>query len=325
MGEAIANLTELQAFTKDHCSDMITDNIYHKHVMWLAARERGERTYTGGLHIRELLRVASDPHDQTGGPVDRTGAYEIKELPMHDAAQFRPRYYVQTIPLWDADVADNGSSEEQYWNFVSARMSGYMMAMKDRFSRHFYGKSGGGLQINGLGDIFDNTTDFGNISRSENEWWRAFVEASATARAGNVDQLYDLMANISDGDEEPDIILTSDKMWTRYAKILDARTRWNQNMQLANLGFRHLSFMDKPILKDKNADVDSSTRHKTWMLNFNHLFIRPHAMFNFKEENWMRMPKYLGQYMLIIWFGNVTTNSLRRQGVVTDQNPALAA
>lgn len=96
-------------------------------------------------------------------------------------------------------------------------------------------------------------------------------------------------------------------------------------MQLANLGFRHLSFMDKPILKDKNADTDSSTRHKTWMLNFSHLFIRPHAMFNFKEENWMRMPKYLGQYMLIIWFGNVTSNSLRRQGVITDQNPAATS
>ena len=79
-GEAIANLSELQAFTHDHCGNMITDNIYHKHVMWMAAREN-ERTYPGGEYIRELLRVGKDENDQTGGPVDRTGAHEINEIP----------------------------------------------------------------------------------------------------------------------------------------------------------------------------------------------------------------------------------------------------
>lgn len=321
MGEPIANLSELQAFTYDHCSKMITDNIYHKHVMWMAAREH-ERTYSGGEHIRELLRVAKDEHDQTGGPVDRTGAHEVREVPMHDAARFKPRYYVQTIPLWDADIADNGNSDVQYWEFVAARMSGYMAAMKDRFSRHFYGKSGGGLQINGLGDIFENDTVFGQIDRNAHEWWRAQKNSSSTARAATVDQLAEIYSDASDGDETPNLIMTSTQIWNRYERILDTRTRWNQNMTLANFGVEHLSFRNRPILKDKNADIDASDRHKTYLLNWNHLFIRPHSRFNFKEHAWMRMPKFLGQYMLIVWFGNVTTNSLRRQGIITDLDPA---
>lgn len=320
MGEPIANMTELQAFTYDHCSKMITDNIYHKHVMWLAAREN-ERTYSGGEYIRELLRVATDENDQTGGAVDRTGAHEIKEIPMHDAARFRPRYYVQTIPLWDADVADNGSSDVQYWSFVAARMSAYMMAMKDRFSRHFYGKSGGGLQINGLGDIFENNTTFGQINRNDHEWWRAHVDKSNDARAAVVDQLADTFSAVSDGDESPDLIMTSTQIWDRYERVLDSRNRWNQNMTLANMGFEHLSFRNRPILKDKNSDVDASDRHKVFLLNWSHLFIRPHSKYNFKEHPWMRMPKYLGAYMLIVWFGNVTCNSLRRQGMIGDLNP----
>ena len=323
MGEAIANLTELQAFTYDHCSDMITDNIYHKHVMWMAAREN-ERTYSGGEHIRELLRVATDEHDVTGGAVDRTGAHEIKEIPMHDAARFTPRYYVQTIPLWDADVADNGTSDVQYWDFVAARMSAYMAAMKDRFSRHFYGKSGGGLQINGLGDIFENDSVFGQINRAENEWWRAHIDKNTDPRAATIDQLAGIFSAVSDGDEKPNMILTSTQIWDRYERILDPRTRYEQNMTLANMGFEHLSFRNKPILKDKNADIDATDRHKTYFLNWDHLSIRPHVRFNFKEHNWTRMPKYLGQYMLIVWFGNVTCKSLRRQGIVTDQNPKAA-
>ena len=324
-GEPIANMTELQAFTYDHCGKMITDNIYHKHVMWMAAREN-ERTYPGGLHIRELLRVATDEHDQTGGAVDRTGAHEIKEIPMHDAALFKPRYYVQTIPLWDADVADNGTSDTQYWEFVAARMSGYMAAMKDRFSRHFYGESGGGLQINGLGDIFRNNNEFGQIKRQDHEWWRAHVSRNAAAgRAMTVELLAEIFSAISDGDEKPGLLLTSTQVWDRCERILDKATRYNQNMTLANLGFEHLSFRNKPILKDKNCDRDSSTRHKFYMLNWDHLFIRPHARWNMKEYNWMRMPKFLGQYMMIVWFGNVTCKSLRRQGGIFDIDPSLAS
>ena len=327
MGDPIANLTELQAFTKDHCGNMITDNIYHKHVMWMAAREN-ERTYPGGLHIRELLRVASDPHDQTGGAVDRTGAHEIRQLPFHDAALFRPRYYVQTIPLWDADVADNGSSEVQYWDYVSATMSGYMAAMKDRFSRHFYGKSGGGLQFNGLGDIFENDTIFGQISRAEHEWWRAHIlkitGSTDADRKINTAYLASLMSAITDGDETVDLIITSTQVWDALEQRLDPNTRYNQNMTLANMGHEHLSFRNKPILKDKNADIDSDTRHKLYMLNWSHLAIRPHSAYNMREEAWMRMPKYLGKYMLIIWIGNVTCKALRRQGALLDINPAIA-
>lgn len=320
-GQAIASMTELQAFTYDHCSKMITDNIYHKHVMWMAAREH-ERPYPGGQHIRELLRIASDENDVTGGAVDRTGAHEIKQIPFHDAVLFRPRYYVQTIPLWDADVADNGSSDVQYWDYVSATMSGYMAAMKDRFSRHFYGKSGGGLQINGLGDIFDNSSEFGGIDRSEHEWWRAHVDKSSTARKATVEQLAAVYSAISDGDETPDLIMTSTQMWDRYERILDAATRYQQNRSLANMGVEHLSFRNRPILKDKNSDVDADDRHKVFLINWDHLFIRPHSKNNFREYNWMRMPKYLGQYMLIVWFGQVTCNSLRRQGAIFDLNPS---
>ena len=318
----IANLTELQAFTYDHCSDMVTDNIYNKHVMWMAAREH-ERPYSGGEHIRELLLVGTDENDQTGGPVDRTGAHEVVEIPAHDAARFKPRYYVQTIPLWDTDVAENGTSDVQYWDFVSARMSSYMMMMKDRFSRHFYGKSGGGLQINGLGDIFDNSGIFGQIDRSEHEWWRAHIQQpnDATNNRLTVRDLASLYSAVSDGDETPDLISTSTQVWDHLEEILDSRTRYNQNMQMAELGFEHLSFRNRPVMKDKNADIDSTTQHKLYMINWNHLFIRPHTQANFKEYNWMRMPKYLGQYMLIVWFGNVTTNSLRRQGMMRRINP----
>ena len=48
-------------------------------------------------------------------------------------------------------------------------------------------------------------------------------------------------------------------------------------------------------------------------------------MFNMKKRDWMLMPKNLGQFMVVVWFGNIMPNSLRRQGMIGDLNPALAA
>ena len=319
---AAVNLGELNAFTHDHASAMITDNIYHRHVALMAFKEK-EKTYPGGTYIREAIEYNDDPESLTGKAIEATGSFDITEIETADAAQFRPRYYVQTIPLWDADVADNGSTEVQYWDYVSHRQSSYMKIMQARFARHLYSAGSNSLQINGLGDIFDNSQPFGRISRRDNEWWRAFVHGAVTQRAISTRLIASLISEVSDGDMEPDVIFTSTEGWNAVQAATDPRERF-PNTVLANLGFRNISYQGSiPIVYDKYCDIDSTTRHKYYALNFDHIMWRPHAMFNMKTYDWMRMPKNLGQYMLIVWFGNVTCNQLRRQGLLKDINPAL--
>ena len=149
-----ANLGELNAFTHDYADGIITDEVFHKHVGLMALKST-QRTYPGGTFVRTGLEISKDEAGQTGGAIEARGGFNVTEVEGHDAAQYRPRYYVQTIPLWDADVADNGSSETQFWNFVSQRISVHMKYIRERFSRHMYLKGGNTLQINGLGDIFD--------------------------------------------------------------------------------------------------------------------------------------------------------------------------
>lgn len=318
-----ANLGELNAFTHDHGDGIITDEVFHKHV-GLMALKATQRTYPGGTFVRTGLEISKDEQGQTGGAIEARGGFNMTEVEGHDAAQYRPRYYVQTIPLWDSDVADNGSSEVQFWNFVARRTALYMKFMRERFSRHMYSKGGGTLQINGFGDIFDNNSVFGMIDRSKYDWWRSYIYSNATPRAATTFQLATMLSAVSDGDIEPDILLTSTDMYDRYEALIDPKERF-PNTMLANAGFRNITYRGIPIVKDKNCDTDGDQRHKVYALNFDHIFWTSHVMFNMKKRDWMLMPKNLGQFMVVVWFGNIMPNSLRRQGMLADLNPALAA
>ena len=317
-----ANIGELQAFTHDYADGIITDEVFHKHVGLMALKST-QRTYPGGTFVRTGLEISKDEAGQTGGAIEARGGFNMTEVEGHDAAQYRPRYYVQTIPLWDTDVADNGSSETQYWNYVSRRISLYMKFMKERFSRHLYSQGGGTLQINGLGDIFNNSSVFGNIDRSQYDWWRSFIYSNTTARAGTTRQLATAISAASDGDIEPDIILTSTQMYDRYEEIIDPKERF-PNTMLANAGFKNITYRGIPIVPDKNCDTDGDDRHKAYLLNFDHIFWTSHEQFNMKKRDWMVMPKNLGQFMVVIWFGNIMPNSLRRQAMISDIDPAMS-
>lgn len=317
------NLGELQSFLYDSHSRVISDVIFNQHPLLMGFKRR-ERPYSGGLNIREGLEYNDDTEGVTGGAITRTGTFDIEELPAHDAAQYTPVYYVQTIPYWDADIADNGSSENQYWDFVKARRMNCMKIMQSRFARHLFSSGDGTLQINGLGDFFNNELTLGKIDRTEHEWWRAFVHSNPGAgRAFTTKILADLHNDCSDGAIMPDLAVTSGRGWTSVQAATDPRERFS-NTTLANIGFRNISYQGQmPIIYDKYCDVDSDTRHKMYLINFDHLFWRPHRMFNMKMQQMMRMPKNLGQYSLVIWFGNMTTNNPRRLGLLSDLDPAL--
>ena len=196
--------------------------------------------------------------------------------------------------------------------------------MQARFARHLYSRGDNSLQINGLGDIFDNSQPFGNINRAEHEWWRAFVDGSASPRAISTRLLSDIISDISDGDMMPDLILTSTRGYNALESATDVRQR-HPNTTLANIGFSSINHRGEvPVVQDKYCDTDGDTRHKYYCLNFDHIKWRPHRMYNMKTFEWVRMPRNLGQFMLIVWFGNVTCNQMRRLGLLKDINPKLS-
>lgn len=318
----VVNRTELDWFTYDWGTKTITDQVFNRNPFLMGLRER-EETYPGGSHIRELLITEEDEGDKTGRAIEGRGAYEVNELPGHQGALYRPKYYVQVIPLWDVDVADNGTSEVQYWNYVAARQSLYAKFMRARFARHLYSRSNDSLQINGLPDIINNTGSLAGIDRAANDWWRSFIFTAGSPRTFTTRFLGNAISATSDGDIMPDVMFTTTDMYdTVEAVLVNRGERYPQNMRLADAGFSNISYRGVPIMIDKYCDVDAADEQHLWVINFDHIRWRPHAAFNMLQSEWMRMPKHMGQYMVVTWFGNVTTNAPRRLAKVGSFNPA---
>lgn len=315
-------IAELEAFTKDHGTRMITDQVFNRHVLLMGLRER-ESTYPGGLHIRELLLKETDDGDVTGRAIPAKGAFEVKELQAYTAALFEEKYYVQTIPLWDSDVAKNSGSEQQYWDFVQARQSACAKFLQARFARHLYSQGQNTLQINGLPDVISDAGVFGEINRSTYDWWRAYVHDPTPPTKFTTRPVGRMLSALSDGTIRPDLIITTTDVWDEIEQTLADRERYPQNRQLSNMGVENITYRGVPIIYDKYCSVKTANNHPMWFINFDHIKWRPHAMFNMKRTAWMRMPRHLGEYMLVIWFGNVTANALRRLGVVYGTNPQL--
>jgi hypothetical protein len=80
---------------------------------------------------------------------------------------------------------------------------------------------------------------------------------------------------------------------------------------------------DVPVVLDKNIDTDSTTRHKLYFLNTRFLRWRPHQDWNFKVDDFREMEHGAGIFSRIWWYGNLTCNNCRYQGVLEDIDPVL--
>ena len=315
------NLGELNSFTSHFADPMTTDNIYDMDVTLKMMKER-EQTYDGGLKIREFVEYDKDEHDTTGGAVSRTGDFEYVEREAFDAVQYEPRYYIQTNVMFDADIATNGNSRTQFFNFMLAREMSARNRKRDRFARHLYQQGQGTLQINGYPDVFADDQTFGEIDREKFPWWKGIVHSSSSPRAFTKRILADLIGECSDGNDMPTVGLTSVKLWNKIEEVAALDQRY-VNTELASLGFDNIVYHGVPIIKDKHCDIDANNRHKIYFPNFNHLFLRPHTDYNMTVREWRDMPNNLGIFSLMVWFGNITCNSSRRQGLLSDIDPDL--
>ena len=305
------HLGELTALSHNFSEKMLNDTYYNKHVL-LEAMRRTKKTYPGGLHIQVELGVAGDRTDQTGGAIATTGSWDYTNPELFDAATFLPKLEVQVIVIWDIEVSRNGTAETQYLDLIKERQAWYMKIMADRKSRYLYGR-GGAIRPNGLENIFDNSTPFGNIDRTDERaaGYRSFVFEPS---GGNMHITRRLMANsltaVTDNNIRPDLAITTPDIRDDIELILTDKERF-PNTALAQAGFDSVTYRNIPIVFDKEMPLPGHNRHQFFWLNFDYLVDYADERFNMQRHPWQRMPNNPGQYEVIINIGNVVSPNLR--------------
>ncbi len=165
-----------------------------------------------------------------------------------------------------------------------------------------------------------NTNTVGGISGSTWSFWRNLAY-SATANGGTVESATSIQADwnsvyaqVTRGNDVPDIIMASNETYNYYISSLQAIQRVTSSTD-AEAGFTSVKFRGADVVLD--GGIGSLITAKwAYFLNTKYLFWRPH-----KDRN--IVPLDDGRFSvnqdamvkLIVWAGNMTTSSRRQQAV----------
>ena len=122
--------------------------------------------------------------------------------------------------------------------------------LKETVTSQLYGDGtgNGGKDLTGLEAAIATTGVYGGINRTTYDWWRAKVVTNngttpGTATTLSLNNMMRLFLALSDGNDQPDVLLCGMATWHEYFKLVEAKIVLNTTVgkKLADYGFQTLS------------------------------------------------------------------------------------
>ncbi|QNB45844.1 phage major capsid protein [Thermanaerosceptrum fracticalcis] len=309
------NYNAITALTRKKHVPKLVDNFFNSHplLVLLKKRDKGYSPFEGHSIVEPLMY----------GELNNVGSYGAYDTTNYDqstpitAAEFAVKHLVAPITLSFPEEVQNHGSDVKVLDLLDAKYQVAEETLMKKFSTQLYGDGTGnsGKDITGLGACVAASGTYGNISPVDFAGWVAQVDSnSGQARPLNTRMMRRMFLSSSDGPDKPDLIITTDKIWNRYAEMAEGKLQLSTNSKmLADLGFQVLEFMGVPIVADKDC-----TAGTMFFLNTKYLKLRYSPIANFKATPVRPADTYIGIKQEILWSGNLTCSNRRRQGKITD-------
>ena len=117
--------------------------------------------------------------------------------------------------------------------------------------------------------------------------------------------------NVSVGNDQPSIIITTQAAYEAYENLLTDQIRYTDT-DVADAGFQNLLFKGAPITFD-----DQCTAGEMLFLNTKYLRLVGHSDVWFKATPFVRPTNKDAVYSQILCYGNMTISNRARQGKIT--------
>ena len=311
------NYDALTALTQKKYIPKLIDNFYKSNPFLVYLKER-QKTFPGGHKIVEPLIY---------GNIEGIKSYSLYDTISYDtaipvsAAEFSPKNIVAPIIISKDEELKN-AGETQVISMLESKIDIVEKTLKDTVTSQLYGDGTGnsGKDLTGLAAAIATTGVYGGIDRSSNEWWSARVISNnpttvGTAKALDLNMMMRTFLSISDGNDQPDLILCGVATWHEYFKAVESKIHINTTMgkKLADYGFQTLEFMSKPILADPNCPEGVM-----YFLNSKYMNWRVHKDANFATTKFRPDDTRLAKKQEILLTGNLTINNCRRFAKLTD-------
>lgn len=311
------NYDALTALTQKKYIPKIIDNFYVSNPLLVYLKKK-EESFPGGHKIVEPLVY---------GNIQGVKSYSLYDTLTYDtdipisAAEFEPKNVVAPIIISKDEELKN-AGETQVISMLKSKIDIVEKTLKDSVTSMLYGDGtgNGGKDITGLDAAIAATGTYGGIDRAAYTWWQANVITNnattpGTATTLSLVNMMRVFLKISDGNDQPDILLCGLSTWHEYFKLLDAKITLNTTVgkKMADYGFQTLEFMGKPIMADPNCPEGC-----IYFLNSKYMKWRVHKDANFATTAFRPDDSRLAKKQEILLTANLTINNCRRFAKLED-------
>lgn len=311
------NYNALEALTRKKYIPKMVDNIFKSNPFLVYLKKR-QKTFPGGYKIVEPIIY---------GNISGVSSYSLYDTVAYDtnlpisAAEFIPKNVVAPIIISKDEELKN-AGETQVINMLQAKMQIVEKTLKAALTTQLYsdGTGNSSKDIDGLGAAIAADNTYGGIDRATYSWWKPVIVTNNAASPGeaatlDLNNMMRVFLAVSDGDDQPDLLLCGQATWHEYYKQVEGKVTINTNLgkQMANYGFQTLEFMNKPIVADP-----SCPEGRIYFLNSRYMKWRVHKQANFASTKFHVDDTRLAKKQEILVTGNLTINNCRRFAMLND-------
>lgn len=180
------------------------------------------------------------------------------------ALQYFAKFNQQSVVLPKTDLSVNAAGkkgDEQIADLLERQIATDANDFADTLGTQFYadGTGNGGKDILGLEAIIDDGTNAASIGEQSRATYTS-LQATVTASGGTLTlaMMYTIWDDVSEGNQEPNLILTTKVIRSLYNQILDANERYTVPMSgsdkfVLKTGADQLAFRSAPIIADSKC------------------------------------------------------------------------
>lgn len=293
---------------------MVIDNIFQGTPFMNAMSSMGGvKVEDGGLEIVDPLLMSKN---STAGSFS---GYDILDTTPQDN-ETSSRYpwafdYVTVALSWTEELKNAGRGK--LIDILNQKTDDAMMSLRDKLNVQFMQAqpAAGSKDPISLTELLDNTptadpprtASIGNIGNA-NTWWRNQATAGGAFLVSDMNTFYN---DVSDGQDFPTFLLTSQTVYEYYENSLTGQIRY-LDLGTADSGFKALAFKGTPIMWDPQIGATD----EIYYINTKYLQIVFHTDGQFETTEFIEPDNQAAKVAKILWAGNLICNNRRRCGTL---------
>ena len=280
---------------------------------------------SGGKEIQEDLMYALNASEWFDG-YDNLNTDAVDGI---TAAFYLFRYNATPVTISMTEEQENKKSDKAV-KLITAKLSQSMTTSFDTMNAALHGAQAG-KSIIGLQDICATSTGttLGGINSTTESWWEngkvdynvsptstnAFNVASSGDLYNGITRMGDLWNKVSEGNDKPDLILTSFNVGGDYEDVFEGTGFYRFTSGKPGVDGRDPTFRGVPLIMDRDC-AGSGGAHVLYMLQTKYLKFKIQSGLNFSKTPFREPSNQLAKVAFVVVGCQLVTNNRRRQGVL---------